>query len=434
MKKTGFLCALSATLAFLSFGGAFSAPLNPTPNRESQSLYSFEGQDLDGWISDPMATGANALASLNTDPQFVSDGQGSAKLDLTDVGGGIGNVFAIDLPDPADFTDYHALSLDVYAPDSSLFPDQPGGWFQLLPRITSASGGISYLGNRDMHAGWNHMMWDLEETKKEGISRIQIDGNTDGARPWSGPIYVDNVRLWKDPMAGIHSDETPILGFDTQSEIDLFSADTAHPASLNADAQYLHDGAGSMAIDLTGVTGWNAFDQTNGLPGVDLSKATAIHLDVFVPNGNQPSDWSQLGFEITGGGGYLQTETMGFIPDQWNTIELALSPEDAAKLTNVTEFGLHTNGGQPWNGPIYVDNLRAVIPSGGGTTAKLGDLNGDAAVNVQDATLSLRLAIGLLTDPTDAQKTAGDVNEDGKWNIQDTTLILQVAVGLKPGF
>jgi hypothetical protein len=60
---------------------------------------------------------------------------------------------------------------------------------------------------------------------------------------------------------------------------------------------------------------------------------------------------------------------------------------------------------------------------------KPGDLNGDGTVNVQDATLSLRIAVGLLT-PSDAQKTAGDVNNDGKWNVQDATLILRIAVGL----
>jgi hypothetical protein len=62
-------------------------------------------------------------------------------------------------------------------------------------------------------------------------------------------------------------------------------------------------------------------------------------------------------------------------------------------------------------------------------TGKLGDLNGDGAVNVQDATLSLRIAVGLLT-PTDAQKAADDANHDGKWNVQDATLILRAAVGL----
>jgi len=67
-------------------------------------------------------------------------------------------------------------------------------------------------------------------------------------------------------------------------------------------------------------------------------------------------------------------------------------------------------------------NLGGVTPP-----PTLGDLNGDGKVNVQDATLSLNIAVGILT-PTDAQKTAGDYNTDGKLNIQDTTLILNKAV------
>jgi hypothetical protein len=63
----------------------------------------------------------------------------------------------------------------------------------------------------------------------------------------------------------------------------------------------------------------------------------------------------------------------------------------------------------------------------------LGDLNADGKVNVQDATTSLRIAVGSIT-PTDAQKAAGDVNKDGKWNVQDTTLILRFAVGAITAF
>jgi hypothetical protein len=63
----------------------------------------------------------------------------------------------------------------------------------------------------------------------------------------------------------------------------------------------------------------------------------------------------------------------------------------------------------------------------------LGDLNGDGKISVADATLSLRIAVGLLT-ATDDQKAADDVNKDGKWTVGDTTLILQVAVGVKSGF
>ena len=58
-----------------------------------------------------------------------------------------------------------------------------------------------------------------------------------------------------------------------------------------------------------------------------------------------------------------------------------------------------------------------------------GDLNGDGKVNVQDATLCLRFAVGVGI-PTDEQKAAADLNGDGKLNVQDATLLLRKAVGL----
>jgi hypothetical protein len=71
-----------------------------------------------------------------------------------------------------------------------------------------------------------------------------------------------------------------------------------------------------------------------------------------------------------------------------------------------------------------------------------GDLNGDGKVNIQDATLALRMAVGL-TPPTDSQTQAGDVAPvpgsgpragqpfgDGKIDIADATRILRYAIGL----
>jgi WD40 repeat protein len=57
-----------------------------------------------------------------------------------------------------------------------------------------------------------------------------------------------------------------------------------------------------------------------------------------------------------------------------------------------------------------------------------GDLNGDGRVNVQDATIALRVIVGLST-ATPAQKAAGDVNHDGEMSVADAILILHRAVG-----
>lgn len=56
------------------------------------------------------------------------------------------------------------------------------------------------------------------------------------------------------------------------------------------------------------------------------------------------------------------------------------------------------------------------------------DLNGDGRVSIPDATLALRIAIGLLK-PTPRQLLAGDLNKDGKISVPEVTQILRKAVG-----
>ncbi len=58
-----------------------------------------------------------------------------------------------------------------------------------------------------------------------------------------------------------------------------------------------------------------------------------------------------------------------------------------------------------------------------------GDGNGDGKVNVLDATLSLRIIVGLAPGAPD-QLGALDVNADGTVSIPDVILILRIATGL----
>jgi hypothetical protein len=59
-----------------------------------------------------------------------------------------------------------------------------------------------------------------------------------------------------------------------------------------------------------------------------------------------------------------------------------------------------------------------------------GDVNGDGKVRANDALLVLRIAMGLVKDPTEAQKEAADMNNDGKIRSNDALLVLRKAMGL----
>lgn len=85
-------------------------------------------------------------------------------------------------------------------------------------------------------------------------------------------------------------------------------------------------------------------------------------------------------------------------------------------------------------GPVHnIDGLsydmsKAVLNFKVSTSAKLGDVNNDGAINSADALLVLQNAVGSKT-LTSAQKTAADVTKDGTINSADALKILQYAVG-----
>ena len=65
--------------------------------------------------------------------------------------------------------------------------------------------------------------------------------------------------------------------------------------------------------------------------------------------------------------------------------------------------------------------------------AIVGDVNGDGAVNITDATLTQQIAAEA-TAPTAAQKTAADVNRDGRVDVNDATLIQKFAADVIRSF
>jgi hypothetical protein len=131
----------------------------------------------------------------------------------------------------------------------------------------------------------------------------------------------------------------------------------------------------------------------------------AGNVDIVLEGGTAGADgWLKLYPDNTGTGAFIRladTGSAGYTEDLY---------ADAQKLAE------------------FSGNFPTPTPS-----VKLGDINSDNNINVQDATLALRIAVGLLT-PSDAQKTAADVNKDTKVNVQDATLILRFAVGLINSF
>lgn len=375
MRKRKFVYTLALGAALLPASGAFSQAPNPTPNRESKLIAGFETETR--VTSDPNEAGENR-ASINTDVKFVAEGSRSLKVDLNDLGEWRDNYFVVDFAEPIDISGHLMLSVDVYIPAASLNPDSSeNGWFQLYPHVTTtrrdnaSETTETWLGMRNLKVeeGWNHLVWDLATGTDTKITRVAFAGTTNESRPWSGPIYVDNIRVYKGSFHGIQPDEKLIAGFDDPNDKARFTGDEGVKIDVNTDKAFIRDGAGSLKIDLTGQTAGfsSGFVRADDLgAAIDVANATAIHLDLFIPEASQPTgDWKELGFTVLGAGGEVQGATAGFLTNQWITLQIVLTPEQARTLSTVKGLFLTRNNdpNTPWNGPIYMDNLRVVVPT-----------------------------------------------------------------------
>lgn len=72
----------------------------------------------------------------------------------------------------------------------------------------------------------------------------------------------------------------------------------------------------------------------------------------------------------------------------------------------------------------YVDNVEVISSIG-----TPGDIDGDGNVSVQDATITMRYALGLI-DGTGLNIDVADMNGDGEITVEDATLVMRLALGL----
>jgi hypothetical protein len=369
MKKTMLVSLMAAGLALLPVAAALAANPgvpDPYPTRESKLLVDFESDvEVTG---DPRETGENAT-SINTDVQFAAEGGKSLKIDMTGVvADGHDNIFTVAFPEPIDIKGYQVLAMDVFIPPASI---DTSSWYQFYPNPTTTLADDDtqaddvFYGPGSMHAGWNHLIWVLRNGTDTKLTELRVGGNN-GA-DYAGPIYVDNIRVYKGNFVGLQPDEQLIMGFEKPTDKDLFTTlGDGIKVEANTDKQFVSGGDSSLKIDLTGHPGGyttNVARADDWGTTIDASKATALHIDIFLPEDSYEADsYHEFGFGVIGAGG--QVAVTNFVTDgQWVTLEIPLTPEQAAMLTNVKGLFFITNSGDDWTGPVYVDNLRAVIPA-----------------------------------------------------------------------
>jgi len=282
------------------------------------------------------------------------------------------NNFTITFAQPIDIKGYQVLAMDVFIPDDSI----SDSWYQFDPTLTTTNADdetqttATFYGPGNMHKGWNHLIWTLKNGTDTKVTQIKVSGNS-GA-DYAGPLYIDNIRVYKGTFVGLQPDEKLVFGFEKPSDKDLFTNlgtdenGESLKVDINTDKQFVTSGDSSLKIDLTGqpsgyVTAVAGVDDWGTT--LDVSKATAIHLDFFIPADSFTEDqYHEMGFVVVGDGGTMQV--VNFITDeQWVTLEIPLTPDQATMLGNIKGLSFITNSGAAWTGPVYVDSLRAVVPA-----------------------------------------------------------------------
>lgn len=121
----------------------------------------------------------------------------------------------------------------------------------------------------------------------------------------------------------------------------------------------------------------------------------------------------------------LDNATAAAGPGELATMAVSLPPDapvGARYILTVTSASVSVAGKvSPASGTgAYVTVRSAVVK---------GDVNGDGKVTVADASLALRMAVGII-QPKPEQLLAGDIDGNGKLSVVDVTKILSMAIGL----
>lgn len=293
---------------------------------------------------------------------------------------------------------------------------------------------------------------------------------------WSLTQKIENFHLLavdpKDPNHVVVASSTDTTFLDT-SDGGNFFATTDAPAPLSA-IRYLSEGT-LVATSPSGTFrrssggGWEALSLTDPTYSLAVSQD-----DKTLYAGGEGAVYKS----IDGGRSWTRTSArfigvvhqVAVIPDNPNWVVAATSvpPYTAGSLDIIgINLYLSLDGGQSWSvfnrGLANVDvhrllgipggtfllagdqgvwqvSIRGVQPPPPEEEVLWGDISGDGKINIADATLALRIAVGLVS-PTEKQIQAGDVAPkpgtggrafgDGMIRINDVVRILRRIVGLE---
>jgi hypothetical protein len=230
---------------------------------------------------------------------------------------------------------------------------------------------------------------------------------------WSENYY------WQDSAAKIdvQSSDSATFNFETGAQGWTYSGKNA-VVSVSDQKAFL--GSRSLAIQFNGP----ADKQTASVANVTVPANATLVFHIWIPQNSaitaiQPYmlEGEKGGWRWTGNWQPVSSLKAG----EWNALTVVAPANVTRPLAGL---GVELTTGAAWSGTAYIDSVG--WEDGAGTPQK-GDLNGDGKLNISDATLLLRLVVGIGT-PEAGQKIAGDWNGDGALTISDAVLLLRAIV------
>ena len=182
MKK--FLTAFAVLLLFVNL--AFAQTAQEIIAKHIVTLWNFETGTTEGW------TGAGKYAkscSVNTNPEYVSEGKYSLKIDVTGSTAWNQDVAVNNGPFSPQVNQLVEIMMDVYVPAESV----KGMEYQELYVVFSSKSNNWYQLKQQLLVGKNKVALKIDNSKiKEDMWHIYLVVNS--SQPFKGPIYVDNIK------------------------------------------------------------------------------------------------------------------------------------------------------------------------------------------------------------------------------------------------
>jgi hypothetical protein len=135
------------------------------------------------------------------------------------------------------------------------------------------------------------------------------------------------------------------------------NAKWAESCSVNTDPQFVKEGKYSLRVELKGSKGWNqdvaVFD---GPFPENFAKFKTVTIDMFVPGSTVAGlEYAQVFLVISGSVNGWYQQYLG-MKSNWNRLVFKMDP--AQLEGDLFHAFIVFNTSAPFNGPVYIDNIR----------------------------------------------------------------------------